>query len=66
MKVRNVTGRKVLVADQGKFLRPSRDYQTVEESADLRALIEAGALEVEQEQRSASKQPDQADKKETA
>lgn len=43
MKVRNITGRQVLVDDQ--FLRPSLDFMEVKPTRAIKALVEAGVLE---------------------
>jgi len=47
MKVRNPTGRQVLVADQGVFVPPGPDLHPVKDTEDARFLIDAGALQSE-------------------
>ena len=45
MKVRNLTGRQILVPGQ-RFVAPSPDFVTVTDNEDVQALVAAGALEV--------------------
>jgi hypothetical protein len=48
MKVRNTTGRGVLVPGQ-KVVRPGPDSVAVKDSEDVRALIAAGVFEVDED-----------------
>lgn len=46
MKVRNKTGRQMLVPGQ-RFVAPGPDSVTVKDSEHVQALVAAGALEIE-------------------
>lgn len=47
MKVRNITGRQVLVDDQ--FVRPGLDFVEVKATRAIKGLVEAGVLEAQPE-----------------
>ena len=47
MKVRNKSGRSVLLSAQGKVVAPGIDLISVRDDEEVRFLIEAGALEGE-------------------
>lgn len=55
MKVRNVTGRSVLVDDQC-LVRPGPDFVSVKDTDAVAALVTAGVLEVEPDKSSGAPQ----------
>jgi hypothetical protein len=64
VKVRNLTGRQLLVPDQ-KFVAPGPDFVTVKDTEDVQALVAAGALEVDPK-KTGGGDADTDDQKETA
>lgn len=65
MKVRNPTGRQLLIPGQ-RFVAPSPDFVTVKDSEDVQALVAAGALEVETKTTGGGDRADTDDQKENA
>lgn len=45
MRVRNTTGRQILLAAQKKVVRPGIDFLSVQEDDEVGYLLDAGALE---------------------